>query len=389
MKILLQILYVGVSMQTFYFYDFGLPLISIVSLLLMSSILLTLSLENGLYIIIDTSAGVSLGYVLILFWSIVGLLFYGEIPDLKRFTAFSVVIVGAITAGSLIRHIPLENLVRYFLMFHTAFFFLQFLTYYATGYGIDYLAPITGEEQRLYGGTFTFPIINRFMRATGLYQEPGTYATFVAPFVALFERWYGLSYANKRLFWISLSTLFLSFSAYGILFGAIIFLCAKNARRIHRIFGFIVGLTIVAPLLYYRFVLRPSLGLDTGIGPRQEFIDQSFDFLLTNPIGLFFGSDLLVLDPRADFVLSNNDIGLLFYFLHFAGPVLAIIFVAILLYYSLRLDRASRVALVIVLLSKHSPFAPFFPFIMVAILWSTGKLNSNVTAIKQWVHSEK
>jgi hypothetical protein len=373
----MKLLFIGISLQTYYFYNISLPLISVVCLFIMAGILFAASLEKGIRLPKNASVGVALGYVLILVWSIIGLPFYGDSPDAKRFMAFPVVIMGALVAGALFRRIPLENLVRFYLVVHVSFFFLQFITYYATGYGIDYLAPVTGEEQRMFGGSFNFPIIDRFIRAAGLFNEPGTYAIFVAPFVALFERWYEKSVANKRLFWISLSSLVLSFSVYGIIFGVLITLFSRNVRGFHRLFGFMACLALAAPILHYRFVFRPSIGLlDTGLEFRQVFVEESLRFLLSNPIGLVFGSNLLTLDPRAEFAAAFNDSSLLLYFLHFAGPLLTLLVGAALMYVSIKSDRASRVALLIVLLSKHSLFAPFFPFLLAAIFWKNRVANS-------------
>jgi len=365
----LKLLFIGISLNTYYFYNFRMPLISVVCLFIMTGILFGLSLEKFVRLPKNASVGVALGYVLILSWSIIGLLFYLDSPDAKRFISFPILTMAALVAGVLFRRIPLENLVRLYLVVHVSFFFLQFVTYFATGYVIDYLAPVTGEEQRMFGGSFTFPIVDRFIRSAGLFNEPGTYVTYIAPFVALLDRWYEKSEANKQLFWISLFSMFLSFSAFGIVFGVLILLFCGSLRRIHRIFVFIACSALVQPFLYYRFVLRPSLGLDTGLEFRQVFIDESFGFLLSNPIGIVFGSNLLVLDPRAEFSGSFNDSSLLLYFLHFAGPLLTLLFGAVFMYAFIKFDRASRVALLILLLSKFSVFAPFFPFVLVAIFW--------------------
>ncbi len=377
MALILKLLFIGVSLQTYYFYSVGLPLISIVSLFTMGGVLFVASLGKGIRFPKNATTGIVLGYVLILLWSILGMLFYGESPDTKRLLAFLVVILGALVAVTLIRRFPLESLVRFYLLVHASCFFLQLTAYYTIGHVIDFLAPVTGEEQRMFGGTFVFPIIDRFMRPTGLFNEPGTYAAFVAPFVALFDRWYGKSEWNKRIFWVGLSSLLLSFSFFGLVFSGLILLFSRNVRGLHRIFGFIATMVLVVPYFYYRFILRPSIGLDTGIEIRQVFLEQSLSFLLSDQINLTFGAGLLTLDPRADLGMAYNDAGLFPYFLHFAGLPLTLLFGAALIYVSIKLDRASRVALLIVLLSKHSLFAPFFPFILVAIFWKNRVASSS------------
>jgi hypothetical protein len=377
---LMKLLFVGVSLHSYYFYSVGLTLISLLSLCIMGFFLLYNLLKNDSGLQKNASVAISLGYYLMLIWSLIGLLFYGESPDEKRFVAFLVVILSAVVAGELFRIIPLKNLVRCYLAVHVSFFYLQFITYYATGYTIDYLAPVTGEEQRMFGGGFTLPSIDLFIRASGLFNEPGTYVTFVAPFVALFERWYGESEVNKRLFWISFFSLGLSFSVFGVIFCGLILLFSRNLRMLHRACALITCSALVAPFLYDRFVLRPTLGLDTGLEFRQVFIEESLAFLLANPVGLVFGSNLLALDPRAEFVAAFNDIGLLLYLTHFAGPLLTLLIGVVLVCASVRVDHASRAALIIVLLSKHSLFSVFFPFILVAIFWNIRLVNPKNTS---------
>jgi hypothetical protein len=364
----LQLLFVGVSLQTYYFYGVGLPVIAIVCLFAMG-VLLFATEGDGIRFPASQATAVALGYLVVLFWSLVGLLFYGDVPNPKRFISFPVVIFAALVAVSLLRRFSLQDLVRFYLAVHVAFFYLQFVAFYTTGYTIDYLAPVTGEEQRVFGGAFPLPIIESFFRATGLFNEPGTYATFVAPFVALFERWYAVSAINKRLFWISLLSLFASFSVFGIVFGVLIFVFSTHVRRSHRIAGLAASAVIATPFLYYRFVVRTALGQTTGLEFREVFIQESLNFLATNPLGFVFGSNLLVLDPRAEFAGAFNDIGLLLYLLHFAGPLLTLLLVLAFVYVAVKSDRVSRVALLIILLSKHSPFAPFFPFALVAVFW--------------------
>ncbi len=374
---ILKLLFIGVSLQSYYFYNLHMPLISIVSLLLMGFILLATSLRNGIRFPKDATIGIALGYMLIFFWSLMGILFYGDIVDTKRILAFPLLILCVLVAITLYVRCPLESLVRLYLLVHITFFYLQFSTYYLTGYTIDFLAPVTGEEQRMFGGTFTIPDINKFMRPTGLFNEPGTYATYVAPFVALFGRWYSKSGGNKLVFLFSFFSIILSFSTFGFIFGVLIILFTKNIFWLKRVYMFIASTAIAGPYLYDRFIFRPSIDLNSGIEIRQVYIENSLSFLLTNPITIMFGAGLLTLDPRVELGMAVNDSTLILYFLHFTGFPLTIIFGCALIYVFMKFDRASRIALLIVLLSKHSIFSPFFPFILAAIFWKNRVANSS------------
>ncbi|MBI4706720.1 MAG: hypothetical protein HY761_02165 [Candidatus Omnitrophica bacterium] len=376
----LTFLFFGISLQSFYFYNVGLPVVSIISLFLMFGLLLFF--KDGFTLRNDISIKIAFAYAFILFWSVLGFIFFGNDLDFKRFTSFFIIIFGALVAAKLLRKTNLESLVRFYLIAHVFFFFLQFIPFYVTGYRVDYLKPITGEEQRVIGGMFTFLNMERFMRAAGLFNEPGTYANFLAPFIALFGRWYKNSKFNTSLFWIALSTLFLSFSVSGIIFGIFVFLFSIGLNLIYRIVGAIVGVYIVAPYLYYRFIFCSSHGLEaeTGLGIRQYFFEKLFGFIFHDPLAFLFGLNLLELNPLLNFpdMAAVNDQGLVFFFLFFAGPMLMLIFGIIILHAFRKLDWSSCLALTIVLFSKLSMFAPFFPFFLVAIFW-----NNEFTAPKK------
>lgn len=370
MNRLLILLFLGVSLQSHYFYNLGMPLISVASLFMMAVVLLA-STTDGLRFPLNAASGVTAAYLVILFWSGVGLLVYGDVASPKRIIAFAIIILAAMTGVMLFRRVPVETLIRGFLIVHVGAFFLQTILFYTTGYILDFLAPITGEEQRIRGGSFTLPFIGLLVRPTGLYVEPGTYATFVGPFVALFERWYDRSVANKRLFWTGLGSLVVSLSVFGIIFAALTLLFSKRLSVRVRIIAVATGGVLAAPFMYYRFVVIPSLGIESGMGFRQVFIQESMLFLWTDPRGFAFGSNLLVLDPRASFVAAFNDVGMIFYFLHFAGPILTLVIGSALVYAAVKLDRSARIALLIVVISKQALFAPFFALTLISLFWKS------------------
>jgi hypothetical protein len=128
MTMILKLLFIGVSLQSYYFYSLSLPLISITSLFIMGGIFVVVSLEKDSQFPKNATTGIALGYVLVFFWSIAGLLFYGVSPDTKRLLGFIVVTLGVFVAIILFRRFPLESLVRFYLLVHTSLFF--FATHY-------------------------------------------------------------------------------------------------------------------------------------------------------------------------------------------------------------------------------------------------------------------
>src|SRR5690606_28110468 len=63
-------------------------------------------------------------------------------------------------------------------LLHLAFFALQYVVVYGSGYYIDPLYAFTGVEQR-YGSNITLPLIGAMYRPTGFFSEPSTYAAFM------------------------------------------------------------------------------------------------------------------------------------------------------------------------------------------------------------------
>ena len=70
--------------------------------------------------------------------------------------------------------------------------------YYIFGITIDLLAPITGEQQRMFGGDFTLLSLG-IMRPAGLHSEPGTYGIIMSPLIAIYSRYYSYSFMTKLI----------------------------------------------------------------------------------------------------------------------------------------------------------------------------------------------
>ncbi|MBF0105203.1 MAG: hypothetical protein HQM16_07735 [Deltaproteobacteria bacterium] len=369
MNLILKLLFVGVSLQAYYFYSLKMPAISVFSLFLMAALLLAGSAQKGIALIWTQSFALAMVYVLLLFWAYTGLIYYQDAPDMKRLIGFIIVILACLISLSLMRFVSLEDLLKFYLIIHLSFFMVQFLVYHTTGYDIDFLTPVTGEEQRMSTGDFGF--YGRFIRAAGLFNEPGTYAIFVAPVVALFQRYYAQSKSNKWLFWIGTFTLFASFSTYGLISGAIILVLFDKVKKVYRVWISVLFVSLLAPYLHFRYVQLPQHGEVTGIDLRGNFIGKSWEFLFSDFYKFSFGADLMSLTSRIDVPgFAYNDIGLLYFLCHFAGVPLTLLLLVVLVYFMfVKFDRASSVSLLIILLSKHSIFAPFFPFFITMIFW--------------------
>tara|TARA_Y100000768_G_scaffold356464_1_gene310847 strand:- start:23 stop:1156 length:1134 start_codon:yes stop_codon:yes gene_type:complete len=368
MERLFLLLFLGISLQSYYFYGSGGPLISIASLFIMG-IILFLGRNKPIYFPHHFTSKLSIWYLVVLLWSIIGILIFSLDVDFKRFFGFIIVSISSLISYRYLSILSLEKTVRFFLLINIIFFYIQLFGYYVFQIKIDYLIGITGEAQRMFGGAFNVPFFNTFIRPTGLYQEPGTYATFLAPLIALFGR-YSHKNQNKYIFIFSVLSLFLSFSIFGIIFGSLIVLNSDKVRfSLKIVLGFVLSL-IAYPYLRYRFIILRGVDTSTGIDFRANQINETIMLFKENIGSWFFGTNLISVEPMGvSLTGAYNDTGLLFYLLLFLGPLITICTMLYLLKISLNNDIHSKVGILIVLMSKISIFAPFFPFILNFLLW--------------------
>ena len=323
-------------------------------------------------------------YLLITFFSFLSAFYFEEKILPSKLIGFFIVFISAFIANILYNSKNIPSLIKIYLTFHVSFFYIQFISFYLFKIHIDFLLPITGEEQRVFGGSFEIPYLNSFMRACGLFNEPGTYVTFVAPFIVLFGRWSKCfnRYA-KFLYILSLISLFISFSVFGIIFGLIIlFFASIFNKKIILILGSLFSITIVVPYITYRFFLiNSNINTDTGLGFREVFLSESFKFITSDFGAFLLGSGHLISDPKAKFISSFNDIGLIPYLIHFSGPFLTFTLLSILFQKVITLDKFAIIGIIILFMSKLSILAPFFPFILTILMWPNKNTDYNKSKI--------
>lgn len=373
MQKIYYLLFLGVSLQTYYFYGKGGPLIVIFSLFIMGLLLFFVG-KSRLNFPFHFSSKLSIWYLIILLWSIFGVLVLQIEIDFKRLFGFIIVAISSLISYRYFKVCSLKTTIKWYLFVNIIFFYIQFFGFYLFGFEIDYLVNITGEKQRMFGGSFNFPYFNSFIRPTGLYQEPGTYATFLSPFIALFGR-YSEGKQNKKLYYSAILSLFLSFSTFGIIFGSIILLLSKKVRpSLKVIIGCVVSL-ISYPYIQYRFVLSKATDVDVGLGFRINQITETVNLLKNDTQSWFFGTNLLSIVPKnVQLTGAYNDSGLLLYLILFLGPILTITTIILIGREFLKGDLFSKTGIIILFLSKISIFMPFFPFIVNSLLWKNREI---------------
>lgn len=285
--------------------------------------------------------------------------------DWKRLLAFLLLILSAGVASSLVTQVNVGRVIFIFLCCHITFFYIQFVAYFLFSIHIDYLGAI-GIESRNFGGTFKLPIINKMMRASGLFNEPGTYVTFVAPAVALSMR-YLTSKPRKRIAYLALLSLALTLSTFGAIFAVIILAITPIKIKVKALLALVFG-AFSLPYLYWRFFVRSSFGSSHGMSFREEFIRATIEN--TSSVNGFFHGVGGFSSTPFNFSSSGavNDSGLLFTLIYYMGFFPSLLFIFSISLIAIYKGRASTSLVLILMLSKINFFALIMPFYLVFAL---------------------
>jgi len=360
-------LFVLVSLQTHYFYQISSPAISLLGLILIGLLLLILFFYIDIKIS-KKSLSVFFFFSILFVYSVISFILMNISTDYSRILGFTVVIFASLIGGASLNLFNLKILLKTFLVINIFCFYLQLFVYYIFGYHIDFIEPFTGEAQRVLGGTYQL-FFGSFIRPSGLFSEPGTYALFVAPVVCLYSRYTIHKNNENRMWYLCIASLFLSFSLYGIVFALMISALKLSSRiTINQII--MIGVMVMAVVGYvqYRILFNDNGFLPEGVGFRFEFIDKMLKYSSDSIENLFFGANLFSKLPGFIFNSSINDVGLIFYLFHFSGLLGFTIILGFFIYWMVSADKFSNMTLLIILLSKYSIFYPFFPLMLLITL---------------------
>jgi hypothetical protein len=366
---IIVVLLIGISLTSYYLYEIGIHIISSVSFSVLAFLFFAGYFGKSQLMKYEGPDNIIIVfYLLLLFSGFASLIFYQAPPLSKKITAFFVLLIATIIASNSYKKIDLKSYLSAYLIFHSFFFYIQLFAFLTLGVSIDYLEQITGEAQRHSGG-LTLPLVGFFERFSGLFNEPGTYAVYIAPFIALFSRYYHLSKKYRIIFYISLLSIIISLSVYGVVFAFFIIFFNVGIAKSKKILFSLCTMPLALIFLYERFIINAKAGHSVGISFRQNFIMESYSFLAQNLESFLFGAGLLRNDARAEFYGAFNDVGLFFYIFHFSGFIGALLTLYIVFFVFLKRDRSSSIAIIIVFTSKLSLLSLQFPFILSAILY--------------------
>lgn len=292
-----------------------------------------------------------------------GVLFNQEYDSARALTIIFFVFL-IISLPSVFLSVDQEKFYGFVISLHCLLFYIQFFSYYLLGVHVDFLAAFALESRNV-GGSFSLPWNTQLFRASGIFSEPGTYACFLAPLVAIFSSFIK-NFKSKIIFYASLLSLVLSFSTFGFVFFTLIsFLSIKRIK--YKALILIIGFSFSFSYFYWRFFVRQSYGLDSGLGFRFEYITASIENILSLN-GFFYGAGGLSINPfEFSAAGADNDSGLIFYILYNFGGLSFFATIIFLVWCFFNFERKLFLAVFIIFLSKISFYAFAFPIYLIGI----------------------
>lgn len=368
------------SLHSYYFYELGFPLFPVLGMLFSLCFIFFAALfyRDRLIGAVRSAYRPIVFIFIISFLGIFSILLLGVSPMWSRFFAL-------ILFGGLVIHFcylrfyhsdGLEVSLRWCLITHLSFFWLQVLCHYF-GFGfLDFLEPVTGEAQRVFGGNYSVPFTGqRLIRGAGLYSEPGTFATFIFLLYLLYKSIYcfnrGVSEVLFGLFdfLVVLSVVF-SFSIFGFVFVCMFFLFSSffDWRRLFVILPLLIVFAFIAfeTYIYPRFF--GGISTDTGLGFRSEGILVYVQKVSDNPILFLFGSGFFNDYAVFSSEIVWNDLGLFFSFLMLVGVVGLFSTLFLFIFIVGKLRFYDFLLLTVLCLSKISLSMAFFWVLLSAVL---------------------
>lgn len=356
------------SLQSYYFYNINMapmPVLSIISLMAILTIFV------GTYSVTSTRQVffVILFYIYLFIHAIYFVFVNSEISPLFSvaitcFTFFSFIFI----LNDRGTHIFIKP-VKVVLLIHLMSWYTQFGVWLYSGSYLDLLEPITGEAQRylsLKGLTFGSVRMPRF---TGLYNEPGTYSTYMFLLLAVQYRLTGGRFGVIEA--LAVISMFLSMSLFGVVLSAaygmvVVFF---NPKLLLRYKILVIFLIMFIAILIYPDIDKRLASSYSGVDDRYDYISYIFE-----RGDLLFGGQY-----GGDFAV--NDLGVFVYLFATYGVVGTLLFgVLVASMISRRIGVGCGILFMAVLATKIKLTYPLFWFFL-AIYIHNEQANKNKRSI--------
>ena len=359
-----------ISLQSLYFYQFSLPLYSIAGVFILASraVLQVFAQRNrAINGIPGYFSALIFAPLFVLFLSLLAFSFQLK-AETPRVFVFFVVFLIPLSYAVLSSEIDPHKITSYLVVFHSSVFIFQFILFFGLGIDFDPVDLLSDVTQRGWGGSLNHNALGAFRRLGGMYSEPGTYATYIAPLIAILFSYGERSKIENYTIGLGIITLVLSFSIFAWVFCLIIasFMISTSLKRLLAISAvFPAAVWIALPYIRYRFLDTSRSDEFSGISFREQIIDSTFIFLSDGLDNLVFGNGLLTTEVPFDYVGAINDAGLIFFLLFSCGLAGTFYFIFLISKISLRFGIHGVAIGLIILSSKIYIFAPMFWLILV------------------------
>lgn len=269
----------------------------------------------------------------------------------------------------------LKKVIMPLLLIHVALFYFQLITYFLTGNYIDLIEPFISHTSSYSTFNSTLTGIGS-VRPTGLYEEPSAYTGAVLILTSLLILSGGLN-RYKKLIFISILSMYLSFSTAAIIYGTIllIYLLLSPELRYYLklrhylimfIGIFVISLSLGSTLIKLYEVQEIKYGYSSSL--RFNLIDlaanRSLDkvfmangaFALEKDIAIASIPSLSIGKRIAGSITASG--ALVFLWIQFG--YLGILYFFLLAWWQFRRGQMNLILFLIISLCKVSVFVPLF-----------------------------
>lgn len=363
------------TLNSFYFYSLSMPVFSVISAILTVPLIFTTK--------ISFQKTDRLPLVIFLYFLVCSIL--TALPNtsnifLQRIIFFFLLLPVIIYSSYLFRSQKkmMKSIIKISLIVHLLFFYFQFFGFYLTGDFIDFLEPITGESQRALGGSYTFGSGGvKLIRATGLFNEPGTYSTFLFLIFLLFkglQRDLGHNESLSLFDVILIISILLTFSVFGFIFVFLFSLTYIMREKLINKVLFVIALFPFAYLSIKNYLLVRFEKETTGVEFREQGVAMFWNHVIEEPFHFLLGYSAFV-----DFneLLGGsrivwNDIGLFFV----TFMTLGVIGIILLIIISIPRLKKNYLLILVTFMSKMS-VTTIFLWVVITYIYRRERYVSN------------
>ncbi|WP_132042470.1 hypothetical protein [Halomonas marinisediminis] len=338
-----------ISLQSFYFHTIGASLLTVFG----SVLLLATGLSRIFF-----SPRMILFLVAVFFFftyhSFVSIYSHSSYSPLFSFVVTVFTVCGAFFVFSNNPRL-LTDVLGLVISIHIFFYLLQVVYWFTFGEYLDFLEPVTGDTQRYSSQKGMLLDGERVPRFTGLFNEPGSYSTYLFSLAAV--RFLAVRKLDRILIF-ALASMVLSFSLFGIVLSFLFLVFALFVVRERRTVWFLAPLFLVAAYVIFPEVERRLSSDFSGLDGRFQVVDNIF--ILRN---FLYGS---LSYGEASF--AANDTGVFLFLLSYGGIGELLVFLIVVVSVLYSRGWIAACVLIMILSTKIKINYPMLWFVMACIV---------------------